>query len=515
MPLTIPIFVPLATGLLSAFLPRGWARWLVLGGAVFVLGFAIGAMADYPTGGQGLTHVTDTKWIPELGIRYSLGVDGLNLFLIVLAAVVWVAALLAAALRDWDRPRLFFFHMALAETAVLGAFCAQDLILFVFFFDLMLIPFYFLIGGWGGRRRVAATTKLVIYTLVGSLLMLAGAIALGVLATPDGGQISFSLAALAERGVGKGTQEWIFLLFAAAFLVKAPAFPLHGWMPDGYRAAPLEVLIPFSAVLSKVGMYGFLKIVLPIMPDASQHFQELMIVIAIVSILYGSVLAFTQDDARLVVGYSSVAQLGFILLGIFALDLEGKGASGALLQMVNHGLVVAPLFLIIGALAARAHGSESLSRMGGIATRAPVLAGLFLVVSLATLAMPGSANFAGELLILFGVFSTKLVFGLVASLGVALAAVYMIRFYQRAMHYREGPEVESRDLTLGELVPIAGLVAVIVALGVYPNLIARRSEDSTRPAIFGAAALEHGAASGAQVFVRPGVTAIFDKDSGK
>ncbi|HKP88709.1 MAG TPA: NADH-quinone oxidoreductase subunit M [Thermoleophilaceae bacterium] len=505
MPLSVPIFVPLAAGLLSAFLPRGWARWLVLGAAVFVLGFAVGAMGDYPNGGHGLTHVTDAKWIPELGIRYSLGVDGLNLFLIALTAVVWVAALLAAAVRDWDRPRLFFFHMALAETAVLGAFCAQDLILFVFFFDLMLIPFYFLIGGWGGRRRVAATTKVVIYTLVGSLLMLAGAIALGVLATPDGGHISFSLADLAHRSLGKGTQEWIFLLFAAAFLVKAPAFPFHGWMPDGYRAAPLEVLIPFSAVLSKVGMYGFLKIVLPILPLAAQHFQELMIVIAVVSILYGSALAFTQDDARLVVGYSSIAQLGFILLGIFALDLQGKGAEGALLQMVNHGLVVAPLFLIIAALAARTKdGTELLSRMGGMATRAPVLAALFLIVALATLAMPGSANFAGELLILFGTFSTKIVFGLVASAGVVLAAFYMIRLYQRTMHNREGPDVESRDLTRAELVPIVGLVAVIVALGVYPNFIARRSEDSTRPAVLGAAALEHGAASGAEVHLLDG-----------
>ncbi|MFL5782047.1 MAG: NuoM family protein [Thermoleophilaceae bacterium] len=508
----MPIFVPLAAGLVSAFLPRGWARWLVLGAAVFVLGFAIGAMGDYPSGGHGLMHVTDTKWIPELGIRYSLGVDGLNLFLIALTAVVWVAALLAAALREWDRPRLFFFHMALAETAVLGAFCAQDLILFVFFFDLMLIPFYFLIGGWGRQRRVAATTKLVIYTLVGSLLMLAGAIALGVLATPEGGHVSFALADLVHRGVGKGTEEWIFLLFAAAFLVKAPVFPLHGWMPDGYRAAPIEVLIPFSAVLSKVGMYGFLRIVLPIMPHASQHFQELMIAIAVVSILYGSVLAFTQDDARLVVGYSSLAQLGFILLGIFALDLQGKGAEGALLQMVNHGLVVAPLFLIIAALSARTRsGTELLSRMGGMATRAPVLAALFLIVSLATLAMPGSANFAGELLIIFGILSTKIVFGLVASAGVVLAAVYMIRLYQRSMHNREGADVESRDLSRGELIPIAALVAVILALGVYPNFIARRSEDSTRPAVAGAASLEHGAASGAQVFVHGDTVAIFER----
>jgi NADH-quinone oxidoreductase subunit M len=395
-------------------------------------------------------------------------------------------------LREWERPRLFYFQMALAETAVLGAFCAQDLILFVFFFDLMLVPVYFLIGAWGGRRRVPATMKLVIYTLVGSLLMLAGAVALGVLSTPEGGHVSFSLADLAHRTVGTGTQEWIFLLFAAAFLVKAPAFPFHGWMPDAYRAAPIPVLLVFSAVLSKVGMYGFLRIVLPLMPNASQHFQELMIVIAVVSILYGSVLAFSQDDLRLVVGYSSVAQLGWILLGIFALDLQGKGAQGALLQMVNHGLVVAPLFLIIAALAVRAGGSESLSRIGGMAFRAPVLAALFLIVALATLAMPGSSNFVGELLILFGTFSTKIAFGLVASAGVALAAVYMIRVYQRSMHNRTGSAVESRDLTRGELVPIAGLVAVILALGVYPHFVVRRTERATTASERTAAALADG-----------------------
>jgi NADH-quinone oxidoreductase subunit M len=490
--LSIVIFLPLAAGLAAAFLPRGWARFVVLAATVAVLGLAAWMIADYPSAGGGLKYVTDAKWIPELGIRYSLGVDGLNLFLIALTALLWVAATFAAALREWERPRLFYFQMALAETAVLGAFCAQDLILFVFFFDLMLVPFYFLIGAWGGRRRVPATLKLVIYTLVGSLLMLAGAVALGVLSTPEGGHVSFSLADLAHRTVGTGTQEWIFLLFAAAFLVKAPAFPFHGWMPDAYRAAPIPVLLVFSAVLSKVGMYGFLRIVLPLMPNASQHFQELMIVIAVVSILYGSVLAFSQDDLRLVVGYSSVAQLGWILLGIFALDLQGKGAQGALLQMVNHGLVVAPLFLIIAALAVRAGGSESLSRIGGMAFRAPVLAALFLIVALATLAMPGSSNFVGELLILFGTFSTKIAFGLVASAGVALAAVYMIRVYQRSMHNRTGSAVESRDLTRGELVPIAGLVAVILALGVYPHFVVRRTERATTASERTAAALADG-----------------------
>jgi NADH-quinone oxidoreductase subunit M len=364
---------------------------------------------------------------------------------------------------------------------VLGAFMAQDLALFIVFFDLMLVPFYFLIGGWGRGDRVRATTKFVIYTLSGSLLMMAAAIALGVLATPDGGTISFSLADLQHRNVPLGSQEWIVLLFALAFFVKAPLFPLHGWVPDTYRATSIPVLALLSGVLSKVGVYGFLRIVLPVMPDGAQHWQELFIVMAVFSILYGSVLAFSQDNIRLVLAYSSIAQLGFIVLGIFA--LEEKGAQGALLQMLNHGLVVVPLFLIVGVIAVRSAGSESLRELGGMAFRAPVLAALFLIVSLATLAMPGSANFVGEILILFGTFEDNLVYGLVASAGVVLAAVYMIRLYQRSMHNPVGNEVASREMSLRDGLVLVPLVVVILGLSVYPQLILDRSEDATEAKI--------------------------------
>jgi NADH-quinone oxidoreductase subunit M len=487
--LSILIFLPAVAGLIGLFLPKRLAPWVLVLGTVLALAYSIVALARFNSGG-GLQFVTDHNWIAELGIRYSLGVDGLNLFLIMLTTVLWTAAALAAAMREWDRPRLFYFWFGLGEAAVLGAFTAQDLALFVVFFDLMLIPFYFLIGIWGGERRVYATTKLVIYTLVGSLLMLAGAVALGVLATPAGGHISFSLATLAQHPLPASSQYWIFLLFAAAFLVKAPAFPFHGWMPDAYKEAPIPVILLFSAVVSKVGVYGFLRIVLPIMPQAAVHFQELMLAFAVVSILYGSALAFSQDDARLVIGYSSIAQLGFILLGIFSLD--PKGAQGAVIQMVNHGLVVGPLFLIVGYLALRAKGSESLKDMGGMAYRAPVLAALFLIVALATLAMPGSSNFVGELLILFGTFQTKIVYGLLASAGVALAAVYMIRFYQRSMHNRLGPNVESRDLALGsELAVLGPLVLVILALGVYPNFILSRTEAGTTSKLQATQVVQH------------------------
>jgi NADH-quinone oxidoreductase subunit M len=485
MPLSVLIWLPLACGLLGAVLGLRSERLpglVALVGSVVALGLAIGYIADYTPGG-GLQHVTDVVWIAALGIHYKLGVSGLNVMLIGLTTLLFAAAVLSANLRDWERPRLFYFHFMLAESAVLGAFLAQDLALFVAFFDLMLIPFYFLIGGWGvGPDRVKATIKLVIYTLVGSLLMLAAAIATGVLASEQHGTpLTFVLSSLHALPLSGGSQEWIFLFFAAAFLVKMPAFPLHGWMPDGYRAMPIEVLMVFSGVLSKVGAYGFLAIVLPLYPHAAVHFQTLMLLIALASILYGSAMAFTQTNARLIAGFSSVAQLGFITLGIFALNPQG--AQGALLQMVNHGLVVAPLFFIILLLSQRAGGSEDIREMGGLAFRAPVLATLFLVVALATLAMPGSGNFVGEFLILLGLFKAKLAIAVIAFSGVVAASVYALRLFIRAMHNRVGAGVDSRELTLLDGLVLVPLVAVILFFAVYPQLALTRSEGSVKASV--------------------------------
>jgi NADH-quinone oxidoreductase subunit M len=460
---------------------------LALAGSLVALGLAIAYIVQYGPGSHGLKDVTDVVWISELGIHYKLGVSGLNVLLVGLTALLFFAAILASNMgltsRPPDRPQLFYFHMMLAESAVLGAFLAQDLALFVAFFDLMLIPFYFLVGSWGeGPDRVKATIKLVIYTLVGSLLMLAAAIATGVLAgKQNGGHITFVLSQLQGLPLSKGSQEWIFLFFAAAFLVKMPAFPLHGWMPDGYRAMPIEVLMVFSGVLSKVGAYGFLAIVLPLFPQAAAHFQTLMLVIALLSILYGSAMAFTQTHARLIAGYSSVAQLGFITLGIFALNPQG--AQGALLQMVNHGLVVAPVFFIIALLAARAGGSQDIREMGGIAFRAPLLATVFLVVAFATLAMPGSANFVGEFLILLGVFNAKLAIAAIAFAGVVMASVYALRLFIRSMHNRVGPDVKSRELTRMDAVVLVPLLAVTVFLALYPQGALKRSERSVTSSV--------------------------------
>ncbi|HWJ49957.1 MAG TPA: NADH-quinone oxidoreductase subunit M [Solirubrobacteraceae bacterium] len=488
-PLSVLIWLPAVFGLLGA-LPflrdRRAPGMLAFVGSLLALALSIAYIVDYKSGG-GLQHVTDVVWISTLGIHYKLAITGLNVFLVGMTTLLFAASLLASVVKSestpLDRPRLFYFHFMLAESAVLGAFLAQDLALFVAFFDLMLIPFYFLIGGWGREPdRIKATIKLVIYTLVGSLLMLAAAIATGVLAAQEGGgHITFVLSELHKLPLSTGSQEWIFLFFAAAFLVKMPAFPLHGWMPDGYRAMPVEVLMVFSGVLSKVGAYGFLAIVLPLFPQAAVHFQTLMLLIALASILYGSAQAFSQTDARLVAGYSSVAQLGFITLGIFALNPQG--AQGALLQMVNHGLVVAPLLFIVALLAQRAGGSEDVREMGGIAFRAPVLATLFLVVALATLAIPGSSNFVGEFLILLGVFKAKLAIAIIAFTGVVMASVYALRLFIRAMHNRVGKSVDSREISVLDGAVLVPVLAVIVLLALYPQFALKRSEGSVKAAV--------------------------------
>jgi NADH-quinone oxidoreductase subunit M len=472
----------LAVGLIAALMPRPFIGWTATVGSLATLGIAISFLVRFKLGHAGLQFQTDRVWISSLGIHYKLGLDGLNVALVVLTCVLFAVSLLWASLREWDRPRVFYFHLALAESAVLGAFCAQDLALFVAFFDLMLIPFYFVVGMWGSGDRVRATTKLVVYTLVGSFFMLAGAIATGVLASSqNGAPLTFVLSSLQHLPLSHASQEWIFLCFAFAFMVKMPLVPFHGWLADGYKAMPIPAVAVFSAILSKVAAYGFLRIVLPLFPYASMHYQTLMLLIALVSILWATAVAFTTPDARLVVAYSSVAQLGFIVLGIFSLRPEG--GQGALLQMLNHGLVTAPAFFIVATLAVRAGGSEALRDMGGVAFRAPVLGSLFLIVTLAWLAMPGSANFAGEFFILLGVFKAKLAIAAVAFTGVVGAAVYALRMFIGAMHNRAGRVVASREIGIAEAAAIAPVVLVILVLAFYPQFGFKRSEPTVKDVI--------------------------------
>jgi NADH-quinone oxidoreductase subunit M len=372
--------------------------------------------------------------------------------------------------------------LGVAQSGVLGAFCAQDLALFVGFFDLMLIPFYFLLGMWGSGERIRATTKLVVYTLVGSFFMLAAAVATGVLASSEHGTpLTFVITSLQHLRLSHFNQDWIFLCFAFAFAVKMPLVPFHGWLADAYKSMPIPVVAVFSGVVAKVAAYGFVRIVLPLFPYAAVHFQLMMLLIVLVSIIWATVVAFTTPDARMVVAYSSVAQLSFITLGIFSLRPEG--VQGSVLQMVNHGLVTAGSFFIVGALAARAGGSERIRDMGGEAFRAPVLAALFLIVAMATLAMPGSSNWIGEFMILLGVFRTKIAISVIAFAGVVGAAYYVLRLFIGTMHNRIGSRVESREVTIVDAVAIVPLVLAILMLAFYPQFGLSRSQPSVTVAV--------------------------------
>jgi NADH-quinone oxidoreductase subunit M len=480
--LSILIWLPLVIGVVCSQLPARIVGRASAAASVLTLAVSIYFVARFKVGVAGLQFVTDKVWISALGIHYKIGLDGLNVALVLLTTVIFTASLVWAAPREWERPGLFYFWFGLAESAVLGAFCAQDLALFIALFDLMLVPFVFLMVTWGSGMRTRAALKLVIYTLVGSFFMLVGAVATGVLASSrHGGGLTFVLSSLQHLPLSHASQDWIFLCFAIAFLVKMPLVPFHGWLAEGYKSMPIPAVAVFSAVLSKVAAYGFLRIVLPLFPYAAVHYQTLMLLIALASILWGTAVAFTTKDARLVVAYSSIAQLGFITLGIFSLRPEG--GQGALLQMLNHGLVTAPLFFIVAALAARAGGSEDLREMGGEAFRAPALAALFLIVSLATLAMPGSSNFVGEFMILLGVFKAKAAISLIASIGVAGAAFYALRLFIGAMHNRLGQGLVSREIGLREAGAIVPVVAAILVLAFYPQFGLRRSEPSLKASL--------------------------------
>jgi len=467
--------VPVAAGLIGFLLPSRIVGWWATLASIASLVLAIVLVAGFDPAGGGLQDVVDESWIPQLGIRFQLGVDGLSIFLVLLTAVLWVAAIVWSALQRPDRPRTYFFMLGLMQTATIGCFLAQDLLLFVLCFDLMLVPLYFLVGAWGTGERIRATIKLIVYTLVGSLLMLVGAIATAVLSGPAAGGVTFSIEALRQVPLADGSQYWIFCFFAVAFLVKMPAVLVHGWVVDAYRSCPLPVLVLLGGVLPKVAAFGFLRIVIPVFPDASVHFQDLLLIIGLASVLYGSAMAFTRTNMRDIVAFSSIAQMGLITLGIFS--LSGAGGDGSVIQMVNHALVVAPIFLIIAVLAERT-GTEDIREMGGMAKRAPLLAALFMVATMALLAIPGSANFVGELFILKGVFETKVAIAVIGSTGIALAAFYALRMYQRTMHNRLPDGTASREMTFREGVVLVPLTACIVALALYPGLITTRGQDA-------------------------------------
>ncbi len=496
--LSLIIFLPLIGGIAILFLPKeqeSAIRWTALGVAwanlMLVIGLVLG-YAQVAVAGANSTFLFNEHltWISALGINYSLGIDGISLLLVALTALLTVVCI-AASFRIEQKVKNYMAFMLLLESGIIGVFLSTNLFLFYVFWEVMLIPAYFLVGSWGGERRIYAAFKFVLYTSVGSLLMLAGIIALGYYHQQAAAGCSYTLdlATLLSRTdssghvctIGSGVQTWLLLAFAAAFAVKIPFVPLHSWLPDTYSEAPAPVTAMLAGAMSKTGAYGFLRFCLPLFPSAVQTLAPLFNTLAVVGILYCALLALVQTDIKRLLGYSSISHLGIVMLGMFAFNAQG--IEGSVLQMVNHGITTAALFLIAGFIEARA-GTRRLSDFGGLATRIPILATVMLIAVLSSLGLPGLNSFAGEFLALLGVFissnmfgTRSIIFGILGTAVVVPAAWYLIRFFLGMMEgppQTEGPvaALESRgvlsDIHLGEFMLLLPLLILIFYIGVQP-----------------------------------------------
>ncbi|MBI3854299.1 MAG: NADH-quinone oxidoreductase subunit M [Planctomycetes bacterium] len=470
--LTLITFLPAAAGLLLSPLKAEKAavvRWAALGVSVVVLGLAAWAWIGFdPSHGSEIQFKEDVRWIEGMRIRYTMGVDVISLAMIALTAFLMPLAIRAS----WRQSNGFMIALLFLETGMMGAFCALDLFLFYVFWEAMLIPMYLLIGIWGGPRRIYASVKFILYTIVGSVLMLAAILYVGLQAH------SFDVIALQVRLPGMipiGTQHWLFWAFALSFAIKVPLFPFHTWLPDAHVEAPTAGAVILAGVLLKMGTYGFLRFAIPFFPQAAVDFTPAFIWLSTIGIIYGSLMAMAQSDIKKLVAYSSVAHLGFCMLGIFSGTQEGM--QGAVLQMVNHGLSTGALFLLVGVIYEKTH-RRGVDDFGGMAKVMPVYAILFMIVTLSSIGLPGLNGFVGEFLVLFGSFRHHPTATAFASLGVVLGAVYMLKLYRDVFF---GPVTRPErekvgDVEKGDLAYLLPIVALIILLGILPNLVLKRTE---------------------------------------
>jgi NADH-quinone oxidoreductase subunit M len=488
--LSIITFLPLLGGIAILFIPKEHVsamRWTALAVAwmdlllalVLILGYSqANVTASSPIVGTApngaFLYNEQITWIASLGINYSLGVDGISLLLVTLTTLLTLVCI-AASFRIEQKVKNYMAFMLLLECGIIGVFLSTNLFLFYIFWEVMLIPAYFLVGGWGGDRRIYAAFKFVLYTSVGSLLMLAGIIALSYYHhQAAGGSYTLDLASLLNSRLDNTVQMWLLLAFAAAFVVKVPLVPFHSWLPDAYSEAPAPVTAMLAGAMSKTGAYGFLRLCLPLFPQAIHTLAPLFNSLAVISILYCAVLALVQTDLKRLLGYSSISHLGIVMLGIFAFNTQG--IEGSVLQMVNHGITITALFLIVGFIEART-GTRNITDLGGMARRVPILATVMLIAVLSSLGLPGLNNFAGEFLTLLGAFRANAVFGVLGTLVIIPAAWYLIRFFLEVM---EGPSQKEGvvsslerkgklyDLQFTEFLPLAPLLLLIFYIGIQP-----------------------------------------------
>ncbi|MCU1357809.1 MAG: nuoM [Acidimicrobiales bacterium] len=443
--------------------------------AVFTGALTIGVLALFKTHGAAFQMLDHVRWIKDPEISWSLGIDGISLWLVVLTGILFPIAMLGAPPHHDEKS--FYAWLLLLEAGCLGAFLALDVFLFFVFFEIVLVPMYFLISGWGYDERKYAATKFFLYTMFGSAFMLVGAVSLAYLHA-KGGPVTFDLRVLAEhQGVlAKTTERWIFVSFAIAFAVKVPIFPLHTWLPDAHTQAPTAGSVILAGVMLKLGTYGFLRYGLYLFPEASAWAAPGMVTLGVIGIVYGAICATMQKDLKRLVAYSSVAHLGFIVLGTFAITQQGL--EGSVLQMVNHGVSTGALFLLVGMIYDRRHTRE-IAKLKGLQKPAPIFAAVFTVVMLSSIGLPGLNGFVGEFLILVGSFLTQRWWAVVAVTGVILAALYLLWAYQRVFHGEpDADNATFRELKLTEGLVMAPLIGLIVFMGVYPKPVLDRIEPA-------------------------------------
>ena len=449
--------------------------------AVLTAGLTIWTLVSFNTGEAGFQFVTTQPWIPAWGISWHLGIDGISLFLVVLTGVLF--PLVVVGIDPHHDHKRYFAWMLLLEAGMLGAFVSLDLFLFFVFFEIVLVPMYFLIGGWGYDNRVYAATKFFVFTMFGSAFMLVGTIATAVLAKSNGvGHVTFDLVEIADKAnFAASTGRWLFFAFAIAFAIKVPLFPVHTWLPDAHTQAPTGGSVILAAVMLKLGTYGLLRFGVYLFPEAARWSRPLLVTLAVVGILWGAIAATMQKDLKRIVAFSSVAHLGFIVLGVFAITTQSM--SGGVLQMINHGVSTGALFILVGMISDRRHTRE-VSQLKGLQKVAPVFAAVFMVVMLSSIGLPGLNGFVGEYLILIGSFLTARWWVVVATTGVILAALYLLWAYQRVFHGEPDEENKSfAELRWKEGALLVPFIAAIVFVGVYPKPMLDRINPSVKSLI--------------------------------
>ena len=463
--LTTTTFLPLVGAALILLLGRErQARWIALATTLATLAVSAPLYWSFDKTSGSLQFVESADWIPKWNINYGMGVDGISLPFIFLAAVLSVLCVGVSWTAVRTRVPVFYAALLVAETAMIGLFASTNLFLFYIFWELMIVPLFFLIGVWGGPGRVYAAVKFLLFTLAGSVLMLVGMIVLHRAC----GTLEFK--ALAEATLQPNMQAWLFAAFLAAFAVKVPMFPVHTWLPDAHTEAPTAGSVILAGILLKMGAYGILRVSLPILPDAVQLFLTPMLVISAVAIVYGAYVTLAQTDVKRLIAYSSVSHMGFVTLGIFSLNRSG--VEGAILQMINHGIISAALFLCVGMIYERTHTRE-IKDYGGVARVAPVYSTFLALFCLAASGFPGLNSFVGEFLIIGGAFKVSAWFGSMAIVGVALGTTYMVWLYYRVVMGEINPGLARLKLELNarEIVILAPLAFLAVWLGLYPEFV--------------------------------------------